>query len=74
MLVTLSEKLYTYVCSIPNGFRNRDILLDNSKLLIRKRYYLLFLITGIYFSSDIFGTVYLVYYISENSTASIRAL
>jgi hypothetical protein len=33
-----------YMCPIPNGFRDRAILLYSSKLLIRKRYYVLFLI------------------------------
>jgi hypothetical protein len=30
------------MCPIPNGFRDKDISLYSSKLLIRKRYYVLF--------------------------------
>jgi hypothetical protein len=40
-----NQKLYKYMCPIPNGFRDRDISLYTvPKLLITKRYYLLFLI------------------------------
>jgi hypothetical protein len=32
-----------YICPIPNGFRDTAISLYRPKLLVRKRYYLLFL-------------------------------
>jgi hypothetical protein len=43
--VILSKKVYTYMCPIPNGFRDRAVSLYSSKIVvIRKRYYVLFLI------------------------------
>ena len=44
--VILSKKLYTNMCPIPNGFRDRTIWMQTANLLIRKRYYecVLFLI------------------------------
>jgi hypothetical protein len=44
--VILSKKVYIYMCPIPNGFRDRvtRISLSVPKLLIRKRYYVLFLV------------------------------
>jgi hypothetical protein len=44
ILVILSKNLYMHMCHIPNVFRDRDISLYSSKLLIRKKYYALFLI------------------------------
>jgi hypothetical protein len=45
--VTVSVILSTemYMCPIPNGFRDREISLDSSKMLIRKRYYVQLLIS-----------------------------
>jgi hypothetical protein len=41
----LSKNVYMYMCPIPNGFRDRAVSLYSAKkLLIRKRYYVLFLI------------------------------
>jgi hypothetical protein len=40
----LSKNLYVYICPIPNGSRDRAISLYSFKLLIRKRFYVLFLI------------------------------
>jgi hypothetical protein len=42
--VILSKNMHMYMCSIPNGFRDKAISLYNSKLMMRKRYYILFLI------------------------------
>jgi hypothetical protein len=42
--VTLSRKVYMYMCPIPNGFGDKAISLYSSKIVVRKRYYVLFLI------------------------------
>jgi hypothetical protein len=47
--VILSKKLFMYMCPIPDGFQDRVISLYSSKLLIRKRYYILFLILAFIF-------------------------
>jgi hypothetical protein len=38
------KKVYLNMCAIPNGFRDRAVWMYSWKLLIRKRYYVLFLI------------------------------
>jgi hypothetical protein len=49
--VILSEKVYVYMCPIPNGFR--DIIISTvPKLLTRKIYYLLFLISVFIFQME----------------------
>jgi hypothetical protein len=44
--VILSKKsVYKYMCPVPNGFQDRAVsLYSSTNLLIRKRYYVLFLI------------------------------
>jgi hypothetical protein len=49
-----------YMCSIPNGFRDRDISLYSFKFVDKKEILLTVSNTGIYCSSDTVGTVYLV--------------
>jgi hypothetical protein len=58
----LSKKVYIYIymCPIPNGFRDRDISLYNSKIVDKKEILRTVSITGIYCSSDKVGTVYLI--------------
>jgi hypothetical protein len=46
------QKLYMYMCPVPNGFRYRAISLYTSKIVVSD--------TGIHCSSDKIGTVYLV--------------
>jgi hypothetical protein len=41
--VILSKIVYIYMYPIPNGFRGRDISVYSSKIIITKRYYVLFL-------------------------------
>jgi hypothetical protein len=57
--VILSKKVYMYMCSIPNGFRDRAISLYSSKI-VKKEILLIVSNTGIYCSSDKVGTGYLV--------------
>jgi hypothetical protein len=54
--VTLSKKMYMYMCPIANGFRDRGISLYSSKIVDKKE--ILRTNTGIYCSSDKVGTVY----------------
>jgi hypothetical protein len=71
--VILSKNIIC-TCPFPNGFRDRPIPQYIQKLLIRKRYYLLFRIPIFYCSGDKVGTVYPAKYIFENSTVNINAL
>jgi hypothetical protein len=71
--VILSKKVYMYMCPIPNGFRDKDISLHSSKT-VDKRYVVLFLIPVFIVQVKKVGTVYLVWYNSENSTVNINAL
>jgi hypothetical protein len=48
-----------YICPIPNGFRDRAISLYSSKIVDKKEILRTVSNTGIYFSSDKVGTVYL---------------
>jgi hypothetical protein len=48
------------MCPIPNGFRYRAISLYSSKIIDKKEILRTVSNTGIYCSSDKFGTVYLV--------------
>jgi hypothetical protein len=59
------------MCHIPNGFRDRAISLYGSKIIDKKELLRSVSNTGIYCSSDKVGTVYLVKYIFENSTAAV---
>jgi hypothetical protein len=54
------QKMYMYMCPIPNGFRDRAISLYNSKLVDKKKTLHTVSDTGIYCSSDKVGTVHLV--------------
>jgi hypothetical protein len=54
------QKVYMYMCPIPNGFRDRDIPLYTSKIVDIKEILRTVSNTGIYCSSDKVGTVYLV--------------
>jgi hypothetical protein len=49
-----------YMCPIPNGFRDTDILLHSSKTVDKKEILRTVYNIGIYCSSDKVGTVYLV--------------
>jgi hypothetical protein len=62
------------MCPFPNGFRDRAITLYSSKIVDKKEILRTVSNTGIYWSSDEIGTVYLVWYIFENSTVNINAL
>jgi hypothetical protein len=62
------------MCPIPNGFRDRAISLYSSKTVDKKEISLTVSNTGGYCSSDKVGTVYLVQYVSENSTVNLNAL
>jgi hypothetical protein len=67
------SKLYTHMCLIPNGFRDRAISLYSSKIVDKKAILRAVSNAGIYSSSDKVGTVYLAYII-ENSIVNISAL
>jgi hypothetical protein len=54
------QKVYMYMCPIPNGFRDRAISLYNSKIVNKKEILRNVSNTGIYCSSDKVGTVYIV--------------
>jgi hypothetical protein len=54
------QKLYTYMCTIPNSFRDRVISLYSSKILGEKEILRTVSNASIYCSSDKVGTVYLV--------------
>jgi hypothetical protein len=54
-----NQKVYMYVCPIPNGFRDRAISLYTTKIVDKKETLNTVSNTGIYCSSDKFGTVYL---------------
>jgi hypothetical protein len=58
--VTLSKTVCTYMCPIPNGFRDRDVLLYSSKIVAKKEILYIVSNTDIYCSSDKVRTVYLV--------------
>jgi hypothetical protein len=57
--VILSKKLYTYMCPIPNSFRDRVISLYSSTIVDKKEILHTVSNTGIYCSSEKVGTVYL---------------
>jgi hypothetical protein len=57
VLVILSEKVYMCRCPIPNGFRDRTISLYSSKIVDKKEILRTVSNTGIYCSSEKFGTV-----------------
>jgi hypothetical protein len=59
-----------YMCPIPNGFRDTAISLYSSKIVDKKQILRAVSNTGIYCSSDMVGTVYLVYKL--NSLALVR--
>jgi hypothetical protein len=48
------------MCPIPNGFRNRAISMDIAEIADKKEILHTVSNTGIYYSSDKVGTVYLV--------------
>jgi hypothetical protein len=50
--------MYMYMCSIPNGFRDKAISLYSSKTVDNKEILRTVSNTGIYCSSDKVGTVY----------------
>jgi hypothetical protein len=52
--------MYTYMCSISNGFRDRGISLYNFKIVDKKEILRIVSNPGIYYSSDNVGTVYLL--------------
>jgi hypothetical protein len=54
------QKVYMYMCPIPNGFRDRAISLHSSEIPDKKERLRTVSNTGIYCSSDEVGTVYLV--------------
>jgi hypothetical protein len=54
------QKVYMYMCPIPNGFRYRAISLYSSKTVDNKEILRIVSTTGIHCSSDKVGTVYLV--------------
>jgi hypothetical protein len=54
------QKLYMYMCHVPNGFRDRAISLYSCKIVDKKEILRTVSNTGIYCSSDKVGTVYLV--------------
>jgi hypothetical protein len=58
--VILSKKLYMYMCPVPNGFRNRPILLYSFKIVDKKEILRTVSNTDVHCSSDKVGTVYLV--------------
>jgi hypothetical protein len=58
--VILSKKVYVYMCSILNGFRDRLISLYSSKIVDKKGILLTVSNTGIYYPSEKVGTVYIV--------------
>jgi hypothetical protein len=71
--VILSTKVYMCMRPIPNGLRDRVILLYSFKIVNKEEILRTVSDTSIYCSSDKVGTVYLVQYIFENSTStSIR--
>jgi hypothetical protein len=57
--VTLSKKVYMYMCPIPNGFRDKGVSLYSSKTVGEKEILRTVSNTGIYCSSGKVGTVYL---------------
>jgi hypothetical protein len=54
------KKIYTFICSIPNGFRIGAISLYSSETVDKKEILRSVSNTGIYCSGDKVGTVYLV--------------
>jgi hypothetical protein len=53
------QKVYMYMCSIPNGFQDRAVSFYSSKIVDKEILHTVSN-TGIYCSSDKVGTVYLV--------------
>jgi hypothetical protein len=72
--VILTKKVYTYMCPIPNSFRDTAISLYSAKIVDKKEIVCTVSNASINHSSDKVGTVYLVKYIFENSTININAL
>jgi hypothetical protein len=60
------------MCPTPNGFRDKAISLYSSKIVDEKKILRTVLIPVFIVTSDKVGTVYLLQYISENSTINIR--
>jgi hypothetical protein len=58
--VILSKKVYMCMCPIPDGFRDAVISLYSSKIVEKKEILSTVSNSGIYYSSDKVGTVYLV--------------
>jgi hypothetical protein len=54
------QKICMYMCPIPNGFRDRAISLYSSTIVDKKEILRTVSNTGIYCSSEQFGTLYLV--------------
>jgi predicted transport protein len=67
-VILSKKKVYMYMCSIPNGFRDRAISLYSSKTVDKKELLRTVSNIGIYCSSDEVGTVF------ENSTVNMNAL
>jgi hypothetical protein len=65
---------YMYMRPIPNGSRDTVISLYNSEIVDKKEIVRTASNIGIYCSSDKVCAVYLLQYISENSTVNINAL
>jgi hypothetical protein len=54
------QKVYMYMCPIPNGFRDTTISLHSSKIVNKKEILRTVSNTGFYCSSDKVGRVYLM--------------
>jgi predicted transport protein len=69
MSVILNKELCMFICSIPNGFRDRAVSLYSSEIVDKKEILRTVSNTGIYCSSDKAGTVYIYEYSSVNIDA-----
>jgi hypothetical protein len=56
--VILNKNVYTYMCPIPNSFRDRAISLYSSKIVDKNEILRTVSNTGIYYSRDKVSTVY----------------
>jgi hypothetical protein len=72
--VILGKNLYTYMCPILSGLRDRAISLYNSKTVDKKEILRTVSNTGIYCSRDKVGAVYLVQYVFKISNDNINAI
>jgi hypothetical protein len=54
------QKIHMYLCPVPSGFRDKDISLYSSKFVVKKAILLTVSNTGIYYSSDKVGIIFLV--------------